>query len=70
MKKFKIIGPITERELEIQDDEMLEWKIIKIKDYEKREGIGRGSVEAPRPTSPQITSGKKRPQPSEDGVYA
>ncbi|MDH3280431.1 MAG: hypothetical protein OEQ18_04805 [Gammaproteobacteria bacterium] len=30
MKKFKIIGPDTEREFEIADDEMVTWKVVKI----------------------------------------
>jgi len=33
MKKFKIIGPDTETEIEIADDEMIDWTIRKIKDY-------------------------------------
>lgn len=36
MKIFKIIGPVTEKEIIIGDDEMLEWQVIKIKDYETR----------------------------------
>ena len=36
MKKFKIIGPETSREFTIEDDEMLEWNVIKIKDYKSR----------------------------------
>jgi hypothetical protein len=35
MKHFKIIGPETTREFDIDDDYMVEWKIIKIEDYEK-----------------------------------
>ena len=33
MKKFKIIGEKTEREIEMEDDEMLQWEVIKILDY-------------------------------------
>jgi hypothetical protein len=36
LKTFKIIGPRIETEFEIDDDEMIEYHIIKIKDYEKR----------------------------------
>ena len=34
MKHFKIIGPETTREFDIEDDEMIVSHIIKIKDYE------------------------------------
>lgn len=35
MKHFKIIGEKTTREFDIEDDEMISWNVIKIKDYEK-----------------------------------
>ena len=35
MKHFKIIGPETTREFDIEDDEMIEWFVWKIKDYEE-----------------------------------
>lgn len=41
MKKILIKGPQTQKEFEIQDDEMIEWNIIKIKDYEKRPEVQR-----------------------------
>lgn len=34
MKEFIIIGPKTSRLITIEDDEMLEWEVIKIADYE------------------------------------
>lgn len=34
VKIFDLIGPKTKRVITIEDDEMLEWKTIKIKDYE------------------------------------
>ncbi len=34
MKKFTFTGPKTSKEIEIADDEMIEWSIIKIADYE------------------------------------
>jgi len=33
MKHFKIIGPETTREFDIDDNEMLEWRIYKIYDF-------------------------------------
>lgn len=33
MKHFKIIGPVTTREFDIEDDEMLKFEILKTKDY-------------------------------------
>ena len=36
MKKFLIKGPETKTEFEIEDDEAIEWNIIKIKDYKAR----------------------------------
>lgn len=35
MKKFLIKGPETQKEFEIEDDEMIQWEVIKIKDYER-----------------------------------
>ncbi len=35
MKHFKIVGPVTTREFDIDDDEMLTWSIIKVEDFEK-----------------------------------
>ena len=35
MKHFKIIGPETTREFDIEDNEMIEWFVWKIKDYEE-----------------------------------
>lgn len=40
MKKFIIKGPKTERTVTIQDDEILEWRVIKFKDYQQREENG------------------------------
>ena len=34
MKKFKLIGPVSTREFQIEDDEMLSQFVIKIDDYE------------------------------------
>lgn len=36
MKTFTLVGMTTTRQITMEDDEMLEWKIIKIKDYEER----------------------------------
>jgi len=36
MKHFKVVGPETTREFDIEDDEMIVWKAIKIKDYEDK----------------------------------
>ena len=36
MKTFILIGMTTSRLITMEDDEMLEWKIIKIADYESR----------------------------------
>lgn len=36
MKTFTLIGMTTNRQIIMEDDEMLEWKIIKIKNYEDR----------------------------------
>jgi len=36
MKHFKVVGPETTREFDIEDDEMLHWQILKIIDYEKK----------------------------------
>ena len=33
MKHFKIIGPKTTREFDIEDDEMLIWNIYNIEEY-------------------------------------
>jgi len=33
MKHFKIIGPETTRDFDIEDDEMIQWKVFKINDY-------------------------------------
>lgn len=33
MKHFKIIGPETTREFDIEDDEMIEWYALKISNY-------------------------------------
>ncbi len=35
MKHFKLIGPLTTTEFDIEDDQMLTWQIINTKDYEK-----------------------------------
>lgn len=35
MKHFKIVGPLTTREFDIDDNEMLTWSIIKVEDFEK-----------------------------------
>ena len=34
MKKFILTGPETSISIDVEDDEMLQWKVIKIKDYE------------------------------------
>ena len=34
MKLFKVTGPETSVEIQIDDDQMLQWKVIAIKDYE------------------------------------
>lgn len=34
MKHFKIVGPETTREFDIEDDKMLDFKIIEIQEYE------------------------------------
>lgn len=39
MKRFKITGPKTAKVFDIGDDEMIEWKILKIKDWQKREHL-------------------------------
>jgi len=36
MKHFKIVGPVTTREFDIEDDKMIHWQIIKIVDYENK----------------------------------
>ena len=36
MKHFKVVGPKTTRDFDIEEDEMLYWQIIKIKDYENK----------------------------------
>ena len=36
MKHFKLIGPETTREFDIEDDEMISWNVIKISDYESK----------------------------------
>ena len=41
MKKFTIKGPKTQVKFEIEDDEMIEWHVIKIKDYTSRVAIKR-----------------------------
>lgn len=35
MKHFKIIGPLTTREFDIDDNEMLNWSVIKIDDFQE-----------------------------------
>ncbi len=40
MKHFKIIGPETTREFDIEDDQMIDWHVIKINDYEQSQMIG------------------------------
>ncbi len=35
MKHFKLVGPETTREFDIEDDEMITSTIIKMSDYEK-----------------------------------
>ncbi len=35
MKNFKIIGPLTTREFDINNDEMLTWAVIKVKDFQE-----------------------------------
>ncbi len=35
MKHFRIIGPKTTREFDIEDNEMIVWNIIKESDFEK-----------------------------------
>lgn len=39
MKHFKLIGPETTREFDVEDDEMVEFSLLKIKDFEKRKGM-------------------------------
>lgn len=36
MKRFKLIGPKTTREFDIEDDEMITWNVIKIVDHESK----------------------------------
>ncbi len=36
MKQFRIVGPGTTRTFQINDDEMLMWEVIKIKEYETK----------------------------------
>ena len=35
-KHFKVIGPKTTREFDINEDEMVTWSVIKIKDHENK----------------------------------
>lgn len=35
MKHFKLIGPQTTREFDIEDEQMLDIKVLSISDYEK-----------------------------------
>lgn len=35
MKHFKVVGPETTREFDIEDDEMIAWNVIRIEAYEK-----------------------------------
>ena len=35
MKHFMIVGPLTTREFDVDDDEMLTWSVIKVADFEK-----------------------------------
>ena len=46
MKKFVITGPETSKTFSIEDDEMIEWNIIKIEDYENREAIIKWTINA------------------------
>jgi len=39
MKKFKLEGPMTSREFEIADDEMVQTYILKIVDYDALQNI-------------------------------
>ena len=34
MKHFKLIGPKTTREFDIEDNQMIEWNVLNIKEYE------------------------------------
>ena len=34
-KHFKVIGPKTTREFDINEDEMITWSVIKIQEYER-----------------------------------
>jgi len=36
MKHFKLIGPKTTREFDIEDNEMITWNVIKIAEYESK----------------------------------
>jgi len=36
LKHFKLVGPKTTREFDIEDDEMISWNVIKITDYESK----------------------------------
>lgn len=36
MKHFKIIGPKTTREFDIEDDEMIQWELWKMKEFEEK----------------------------------
>jgi len=35
LKHFKIVGQLTTREFDINNDEMLMWTVVKIKDFEE-----------------------------------
>lgn len=39
MKHFRVQGPITSREFDIEDDEMLQTYILKINDYDKLQKV-------------------------------
>lgn len=61
MKKFQIIGPLTSKEILIGDDEMLEWKIIKIKDWVQMSHSSSGCNPIPNVDIKAITPEQNKP---------